>query len=190
MESGAAQPQKAGSIQARPDEIDSVRSSASPDKKTPRATTPCAPSEWLESPVLLRIVRRVAYQYGILPMEVDDLSQEVRIALWGAERQLEIKPRWVFSTASHKAVDILRGRRKPRAERAFSEATTGDDEELDCLARAQVAHLPEHLRIFCNLRYVEGLTEREIAGRMSLCRASVRWLGLRCLKVLREGAHG
>ena len=52
---------------------------------------------------------------------------------------------------------------------------------------AQVAHLPKNLRAFCDLRYAEGMTEREIAGRMGLCRASVRWLGLRFLKALADG---
>jgi RNA polymerase sigma factor (sigma-70 family) len=151
------------------------------------AVAPRSASEWLESPVLPRIVKRVACQHGILSGEIEDLVQEVRIALWGTEQQLEIKPRWVFVTASHKAVDILRRRRQLGAEAAISRATLAEVEELNCLVRAQVAHLPKTLRLFCDLRYVEGLTEREIACRMGLCRASVRWLGLRCLKALRAG---
>jgi DNA-directed RNA polymerase specialized sigma24 family protein len=133
------------------------------------------------------MVKRVAGQYGILPAEVDDLIQEVRIALWEAEPPVEIKPKWIFVTASHKAVDILRRRWLLGEGMGPPRGTPGKAEELKCLARAQVAQLPKNLRAFCDLRYVEGLTEREIAGRMGLCRASVRWLGLRFLKALANG---
>ncbi len=146
---------------------------------------PCSASEWLESPYLARFVKRVAYQHGILPGEVDDLVQEVRIALWEVERQREVKPRWIFVTASHKAIDILRRRRRVQAEMVAARPTTQQAEELACLARAQLAHLPKNLQVFCDLRYGEGLTEREIASRMGLCRGSVRWLSLRFLKAVR-----
>ncbi len=156
-----------------------------PEAESATGGVPCSTSEWLESPLLARIAKRVACQYGILPGEVDDLVQEVRIALWEAEGQLEIKPRWVFVTASHKAVDLLRRRRRVGAELAQARATTRPAEELNCLDRARVAQLPKNLQVFCDLRYGEGLTEREIAGRMGLCRASVRWLGLRFLRAVR-----
>ncbi len=157
-----------------------------PIQETARTAPPCKPSEWLESPLLARIVKRVGHQYGIPPGEIDDLVQEVRIALWGARWQPEIKPAWVFATASHKAVDLLR--RRPAGEIAICPPAPREITELTCLARVQMGQLPERLRVFCDLRYVEGLTEREIAARMGLCRASVRWLGLRCLKALGAGS--
>jgi len=155
---------------------------------TSTAGVPRSTVDWLESPLLPRIAKRVACQYGIPVGEIDDLVQEVRIALWRARPQLKIKPRWIFVTAGHKAVDILRRRRLLGGEMALVRGTPGKAEELSCLARAQVAQLPKNLRLFCDLRYVEGLTEREIAGRMGLCRASVRWLGLRFLKALQAHA--
>jgi RNA polymerase sigma factor (sigma-70 family) len=158
-----------------------------PDVDPSKADVPSSTSEWLESPLLARIVKRVAGQYGILPAEVDDLIQEVRIALWEAEPPVEIKPKWIFVTASHKAVDILRRRWQTGSDAVLSKAVAGGAQELSCLVRAQVALLPKNLRAFCDLRYAEGMTEREIAGRMGLCRASVRWLGVRFLKALADG---
>jgi len=150
------------------------------------AQAPRTPSEWLDSPVLLRIVKRVACQYGILPAEIDDLAQEVRIALWSAELQVDIKPGWVFATARHKAVDLLRRRRHSEST-ALPRPPPREAFELVYLIEAQVTQLPERLRVFYRLRYLEGLTEREISGRIGLCRASVRWLGLQFLKNLRLG---
>lgn len=158
------------------------------EANVPAAMVPRSSWEWLDSPLLARIAKRVACQYGISDGEIDDLIQEVRIALWGAEPQPEIKPRWVFVTAGHKAVDILRRRRNLGLQQSLSRGVSGEAAELKCLARAQIAHLPKNLRLFCDLRYAEGLTEREIAGRMGLCRSSVRWLGLRCLRLLRAGS--
>jgi RNA polymerase sigma factor (sigma-70 family) len=149
-----------------------------------KAEVPRSTSEWLESPLLARIVKRVAGQYGILPAEVDDLIQEVRIALWEAELPVKIKPKWIFVTASHKAVDILRRRWQTSSDAALTKAVAAGAGELNCLVRAQVAQLPKNLRAFCDLRYAKGMTEREIAGRMGVCRASVRWLGLRFLKAV------
>jgi RNA polymerase sigma factor (sigma-70 family) len=149
---------------------------------------PLVPSEWLESSVLLRIVKRVAYQHGISAAEIDDLLQEVRIALWKSEAQLEIQPAWVFGTASHKAVDLLRRRlERIREVIAASPTPLNEASELMCLVRARVARLPENIRVYYRLRFIEGLTEREISGRTGLCRASVRWLGLQCLKALGAG---
>ncbi len=158
-----------------------------PDVGPSKADFPSSTLEWLESPLLARIVKRVAGQYGILPAEVDDLIQEVRIALWEAESSVQIKPKWIFVTAGHKAVDILRRRWQTGSDAALSRVVGGGGEELSCLVRAQVAQLPNTLRTFCDLRYAEGMTEREIAGRMGLCRSSVRWLGLRFLKALAGG---
>src|SRR6266568_3610719 len=157
------------------------------NEETTTAQAPRTPCEWLDSPVLLRIIKRVACQYGILPAEIDDLAQEVRIALWSAERQVDIKPGWVFATASHKAVDLLRRCRRSESTMVLPHPPPREAFELMYLIEAQVAHLPERLRVFYRLRYLEGLTEREIGDRTGLCRASVRWLGLQFLKNLKLG---
>jgi DNA-binding transcriptional regulator LsrR (DeoR family) len=53
---------------------------------------------------------------------------------------------------------------------------------------ARVGELPRRLHEFYELRYHEGLSERELARRLHLCRASVRWLDRCCRQTLLGGA--
>jgi RNA polymerase sigma factor (sigma-70 family) len=139
-------------------------------------------SEWLESPCLARVAARVAYQYGIGTGDLPDLLQEIRIAIWEAV-PVCVSAAWVYRVASHKAVDILRQRTRTRGRyRAAVEtaAGPGHHQELDHLLHAKVDTLPPRLRQFYDLHYRQGLSEREIARRLGMCRASVRWLDHCC----------
>jgi RNA polymerase sigma factor (sigma-70 family) len=60
---------------------------------------------------------------------------------------------------------------------------------LTHLLRARLSELPQRLRDFCQLRYEEGLSHREISERLGLCRGSVRWMEERSLRLLSEGAN-
>lgn len=142
--------------------------------------------EWLESPYLLRIASRVAYEYGLPPQDIDDLFQELCLALWIAGPATLVNTTWVFHTANHKAVDALARNRRTRlagkGEALLRDAPKGDDLELSHLLHSRMTRLPERLRRFYLLRYREGLSQRETGQRMGLCRSSVRWLERQCLR--------
>jgi RNA polymerase sigma factor (sigma-70 family) len=140
-------------------------------------------AQWLESPYPARVMARVAYQYGLGPEDLEDLLQELRIALWKAEPEVRVGASWIFQVASHKAVDFIRRQaRTRRGDRAFAGSTArpAHDLELDHLLHVRVARLPASLRKFYDLHYQQGLSEREIAERLLLCRSSVRWLERCC----------
>jgi RNA polymerase sigma factor (sigma-70 family) len=130
----------------------------------------------------------VAYQYGISTDDFSDLLQEVRIALWLAGSDVLVNPAWIIQTATHKAVDLLR--RLPHDRESASDCTLaskaakGVDPELIHLLRARVDLMPDKLRSFYQLRFREGLSEREISQRLGICRASVRNLERRCLAMI------
>lgn len=139
--------------------------------------------EWMESPYLIRAGGRVANQYGLRPDELTELVQELRIALWQARPGIQVSAAWIFRVAQHKAVDILRERARAQRNEAALAATMRQpqhDFELDCLLHARAQALPERLRQFYKLRYELGLSEREIARSLGVCRASVRWLDRSC----------
>lgn len=146
---------------------------------------------WLESHNLRSIASYVASHYGLSPQDLPDLLQELRIALWKAGLDTRVNATWVFRTASHKAVDFLKWRTRVADERTFWKATVArpvsGDPELWCLLRACAARLPPRLREFFFLRYEKGLSEREIARRLGLCRNSVRWMDRRCLQIMKGG---
>jgi DNA-directed RNA polymerase specialized sigma24 family protein len=117
-----------------------------------------------------------------------DLLQETRIALWKAGLANGLTAGWIFRTASHKAVDLVRaGIRRRARDRQSPDAIVSSDSpnaELRHLLHARAEELPPHLRRFYELHYEQGFSEREIARSLGLCRASVRWLDHRCLQYI------
>ena len=146
-------------------------------------------TEWLESPYLLRVASRVAYEHGLPSQDVADLFQELCLALWMAGPNATVNATWVFHTANHKAADALaRIRRISKEARSVSAKASSPrlrDPDLSHLLRSRAARLPNKLRLFYSLRYREGLSQREIAMRLGLCRSSVRWLDSQCLRLMK-----
>ncbi|MDQ2870144.1 MAG: sigma-70 family RNA polymerase sigma factor [Acidobacteriota bacterium] len=145
--------------------------------RSPRA------ADWIQSPYLAGVAARVARSKGLAPEDVPDLLQEIRIALWRAGSETRVGPSWLFQVANHKAVDFLRRRVRMREiEREFMTAADppAGDSELGHLLHAQASRLPARLSEFYDLHYGQGLSEREIAARLGVCRQSVRWLDRRC----------
>jgi RNA polymerase sigma factor (sigma-70 family) len=139
--------------------------------------------DWLASPYLDRLVARVAGHHGVPAAELPDLIQETRIALWRAGLDLPVSVALIASIARNKAVDLIRHLARRRAGRRAAgrlAATAEVDAELHHLLSLRVAVLPRRMREFYELRYAQGMSEREIARAWGLCRASVRWLDQRC----------
>jgi DNA-directed RNA polymerase specialized sigma24 family protein len=144
---------------------------------------------WLESPCLARIASRVASHYGLPAQDSPDLLQDLRLALWAAGSDTVVNATWVFHTANHKAVDLVRRRIRaareaiPLAEDPPLEDAA--DPALLHLLRARAALLPRKIHDFYTLRYEEGLSQREIARRLGNCRGSVRCLDRQCLRMVK-----
>lgn len=108
--------------------------------------------------------------------------------MWKAGPDSMVNVTWVFHTANHKAIDLKR--RLRHQENVLSSAETrqqpsGGDPGLLHLLRARVALLPKRLRDFYLLRYEEGLSQRDIAQRLGMCRSSIRCLDRLCLRMLK-----
>ena len=145
-------------------------------------------AEWLDSPRLRHVAVRVAYQRGLAIDDLADLIQEIRIAVWEAGPTARVPEAWLHQVAHHKAVDIIRERRRRRDRdrevRFSTDRPVAVRSELGHLLHVSVAGLPERLRRFYALRYENGYTEREIAVSLGVCRATVRWLDRCCRRVL------
>ena len=151
-------------------------------------------TEWLESPYLTRLAYRVAAQFGIPSQDWPDLLQELRLALWKAGPSLTLNVTWVFQTANHKAIDLIRIKRRLREESLVVEehvvSPNEPDPGLQHLLHARADLLPRRLREFYSLRFREGLSQREIAARLGLCRGSTRCLERRCLRMMKGRLAG
>jgi len=85
--------------------------------------------------------------------------------------------------ARHKAVDLLRRTLRARSrDHTFTVLAAGNlaDPEIEHLLKVRIAGLPPRLREFYDLHYTQAWSEREIAARLGMCRASVQWLDHCC----------
>jgi RNA polymerase sigma factor (sigma-70 family) len=145
-----------------------------------------APSA-VDDPALLRLVARVAARYGIAASDHPDLLQETRIALWRVGTDVPVSAALVMRIASNKAIDLVRRLARNRARdraAALVAPRCEEDAELRHLLNVRVDELPRRLHEFYELHYHQGLSEREIARRWGICRASVRWLDHCCRRYL------
>ena len=146
-------------------------------------------AEWLESPFLDQAAAQAARQYGLEDDSLPELVQEVRIALWEAGLNIHVGAAWVRCVARNKAVDLVRVRLRSRAHDqalAAVPARAGPNVELEHLLRAKAGTLPAELLEIFDLHYLQGFSEREIARRLGICRASVRWLDCKCRRFVTE----
>ena len=146
--------------------------------------------EWLASPYLARAARRVAWQYGLPAEDAPDLLQELFLALWKQGPDNRVNATWIFHTAAHKAVDILRQRRAALLPIDDRDATAPEKQtELLHLLHARVEALPKYLRQFYALRFEQGLSQRETARELRLLRGFVRSLDQECITRIRGRAR-
>ena len=150
-----------------------------------------AVGDWLEAPLLEPVVSRIAAHIGIGAQEVPDLVQEVRIALWEKGLDVRIGLGFVIRVATNKAIDLIREQARCRVRDrgiAMLGPIVNRNDELRRLLQAEVSLLPRKLRLFVDLHYGRGLSEREIGRRWHLCRGSVRWLDRQSIRFMRDGS--
>lgn len=157
-------------------------------RSSPGASLPA--SLWLESPYVPRAVRRVAMRYSLTGEDCADIVQELQVVLLQTDPDRPLNATWIFQTASHKAADVVRRRLRAAACEIGAPAPSPPVfervPELLCLLRAKAAQLPPKLKAFYDLRYGQGLSQRDVARRLGACRASVRWLERQCVERLRR----
>jgi len=142
---------------------------------------------WLVAPELPRVTSVVAAHYRLNAQDAEDVLQETRIALWQAGLELRVCRTWVIRTASHKAIDLIRRTisRSDHEDASARAAAPGENAlELEHLLHSRVAGLPARLQVLYELHYARGLTERETAVELGVCRQTVRWLNSRCRRSL------
>jgi RNA polymerase sigma factor (sigma-70 family) len=148
-------------------------------------------SDWVAEylPYLRRVARRVAYTYRLSDGEVPDLYQELCLALWKAGPDRLVNATWIFHTANHLAIEILK--RKRRVDRLSAavgaetaEVRASGKPETALLVHAKADRLPPHLHWFYELRFEQGYTQQELMQITHLTRGSVRKLERMCLRHL------
>jgi len=141
--------------------------------------------EWLASEHLQRAARSAAHAYRLPRQDLADLHQELCLALLKVGLDQVVNGTWVFHTANHRAVELVkRERKRSGMVESIPEdlALPVSNSELSLLVRARASRLPQSLRLFYRLRYEEGFTQREIVQQKRLTRGSVRGMEKQCLR--------
>lgn len=134
-----------------------------------------------------RTVFALALQKGFQDAEADDVAQEVFVKAFknlGSLSDPEAFPRWLYGIASHVAADAARNRKRRRdgvgleqtSEPAAVPPTAWPMEQMGEERRVlrALSELPEDQRLVLTLRYMEGLSPKEIAERLGEPRGTVR----------------
>ncbi len=145
-------------------------------------------TQWLESAHLRRIAMRVSYAYHLPAQDAPDLYQELCLALWKAGANRKVNATWVFHTANHHAVRLLRRNRLAAGIHVADYVAHSRDPELELLVRARVDRMPKPLRRFYEMRFEAGMSQQELISRHHLTRGSVRSLERQCARWIAQVA--
>jgi RNA polymerase sigma-70 factor (ECF subfamily) len=131
-----------------------------------------------------RTIFAFALQRGFQSAEAEDLAQEVFIKAFknlAKLQDVEVFGGWLYGIASHVFADAARRRKRHPDELALEQAPetaarveSADNSEEALEVMRAIGELPEAQRVVLTLRYLEGLSPKEIALRMQQPRGTIR----------------
>jgi len=131
-----------------------------------------------------RTVFALALSHGLQAAEAEDAAQETFIRAFSSLAELREPAafaRWVYGIAGHVRIDRARAaKRRPETnnhEQLPERPDLGLPEGLDpnhAEAFRAITALPEDQRVVVTLRYLEGLSPKEIAERLGEPRGTIR----------------
>lgn len=134
-----------------------------------------------------RTVYALCLQRGFQPAEAEDVTQEVFIKAYKALPKLQSAEqfgRWIYGITAHVAADAARARKRRSDDVRLDQTAELADERDSYIGgemlqdRAEVmralSELPEDQRVVLTLRYLEGLSPKDIAERLGEPRGTVR----------------
>lgn len=130
----------------------------------------------------LDFVYSVCRREGLTSEQSQDVTQEVFLALAKNSRRLRTGTvaAWLYAVAVRKSKDVRRSSKR-LANLEPEDPKLDDERDLDL--SAAIAALPEVDREVIVLRYLQGMTNREVADRLGSTEDAVR---MRCARVLQR----
>jgi len=133
------------------------------------------------------------------PALAEEITQEIFLTIWQKAEQYQPEharvKTWLLSITRHRAIDVLRHRRRTnRADISLDvmletdeRALAVNDRQLDQELHLLLCHLPDEQRRAIELAYFYGFTHVEIARQLNLPPGTVKsriLLGLRKLRAM------
>lgn len=129
-------------------------------------------------------VYRICYRILNNPVLAEDARQEAFIRMIQSIHTFEARGRfstWLFSIATHVALDIVRGNRASPPSDNLADDDPAEDPLNTCIRKEDVSRLQEamvllnpRMRTLLTLRFQEGLSSRQISKILSVSANQVR----------------
>lgn len=109
------------------------------------------------------------------PADAEDAVQQALLNAWQARRRAKpgLEKAWLMRIVINESLTLFRRRKRTIPTEDFPTLTTPEKDEAAAL-HAAIDSLPESLRTPLLLRYMEGMTEKEVAEALRLPLSSVK----------------
>lgn len=107
--------------------------------------------------------------------DAEDAVQQALLSAWRMRRKARpgLEKAWVMRIVINESISLLRKRRRALPTEDFP-TLTADVSEDEAALHAAIHALPESLRTPLLLRYMEGMTEKEVAASLRLPLSAVK----------------
>ena len=121
------------------------------------------------------------------PADAEDAVQQALLRAWHMRRKARpgLEKAWVMRIVINESITLLRQRRRSLPVADFPMQTTSAHEEEAAL-HAAIHALPEPLRTPLLLKYMEGMTEKEVAAALRISLTAVKNRLFRARKALQK----
>lgn len=121
------------------------------------------------------------------PPDAEDAVQQALMKAWAARKKASpgLEKAWLMRIVINESLTILRKRRRTLPTEDFPTLTAPEADDFAAL-HAAIRALPESLRTPLLLKYMEGLTEKEVAEALRLPLSSVKNRLFRARKALQK----
>lgn len=110
------------------------------------------------------------------PADAEDAVQQALLNAWRARGRASpgLERAWVMRIVINESLTLLRRRQRTIPTEDFSTLAAPEADEPAAALHTAICALPESLRIPLLLKYMEGLTEKEVAAALRLPLSSVK----------------
>ena len=122
------------------------------------------------------------------PPDAEDAVQQALLNAWAARKKASpgLEKAWLMRIVINESLTILRKRRRTLPTEDFPALAAPEADDSAAALHAAIRILPESLRTPLLLKYMEGMTEKEVATALALPLSAVKNRLFRARKALQK----
>lgn len=125
------------------------------------------------------------------PPDAEDAVQQALLNAWAARKKASpgLEKAWLMRIVINESLTILRKRRRTLPTEDFPALVAPEADDSAAALHAAIRALPESLRTPLLLKYMEGMTEKEVATALALPLSAVKNRLFRARKALQKALN-